>query len=773
MRGLRNQRGFTLIEVVISIALGSLIAASLGGVLLQSLIIPGRSISELVLAQEVRTLTTWLRLDGNKAQSFQLGVDEGDYGSFYWLDYATYPPTRRTVQYFWEEGTVYRLPTIEGDPEAPIPLIRNVESATDVTFALTESEHALNDQSVLRLLQVSVTGTSEPTTSEPVLLTDTVEVELRPEQLNPAEHLFFYLHNDPSPPVADTASQVDLTMDATAPTGTTLYNYDTDNDAHPGREIRKTQKGGELGTTNDWEFQDWLSAAFPSTTTIDGRASLFITGAAGNFTDDALIVVSAWLLDYDPVLQTDTVIVSRAFSGFTSTTGWSEVGVHFRDTFYEMDAGHQLRLKVQIDGVSLTVTGMVAYDTVEHSTLLMVPVQPRDLGIRDFSDIQFGGTTSGSVIDFGGLDVEIEDLVDPLGFRLTVSGSGGGTATVAACGSTILLDEGDVIEFACGSLLLTVVEGPVDVVTSIDAVATVPDGTEATITNVTGGIVVENSADSQDAEPVTISLDGSAEPTEVEVAASATVEIVEVAEDEFLFAVPADAEGDVTVEVGGTVIVLMPGDVLPAGPRGTLKFALAALRPFEDESEKLRDVVRRLEEAAESGAWIDGLHLDADSQPEDGKHVFDDIDKAVRDLRDVENRDISELALATATESADRITGAARRLAIILRDEVLTGGTLDPENEDEVEDLLGDAQGFIATADADRALGNLSFAVKEYADAWERLVEALELQAEPLEGDEDDEGPGNSGGQGPFGDDDDSEGNEQGDGEDGESSEVG
>ena len=741
MRALRQERGFTLVEVVISIALGSLIAASLGGVLLQSLIIPGRSISELVLAQEVRTLTTWLRLDGNKAQSFQLGVDEGDYGSFYWLDYGTYPPTRRTVQYYWEEGIVYRLPTIEGDPEAPIPLIKNVESADDVTFAVVESEHALNDKSVLRLLKVSVTGTSEPTTSGPVVLTDAIAVELRPEQLNPAEHLFFYLHNDPSPPVADTASQADLAMDATAPTGTTLYNYDTDNDGHPGREIRKSQKGGELDTTNDWEFQDWLSAPFPSTTTVDGRASLFISGAGGNFTDDALIVVSAWLLDYDPVTLTDTIIVSRAFSGFTSTTGWSEVGIHFRETVYEMGEGHQLRLKVQIDGVSLTVTGMVAYDTVEHTTLLMVPVQPRDLGIQDFSDVQFGGTTSGSIIDFDGLNVEIEDLVDPAGFRLSVSGSGGGTATLSACGSTILLDDGDVIEFACGSLILSVVEGAVDVVTSIDAVVTVPENTDATITNVTGGIVVENSDESQDAEPVNIVLEGSDGTLTMDVSASATVSIVEVVENEFSLEVPADAEGDVIVEAGGTVIVLMPGDVLPAGPQGMLEFALAALRPFEDDSEKFRDVVLRLEDAIGSAAWIDGVHLDPNSTPEDGKHVFDDIDKAVRDLRDVENREISELALAMATASADRIVGAARRLAIILRDEVLSGVTLDPGNEEDVDDLLGDAQGFIAVADADRTLGNLSFAVKEYADAWARLAEALATQAEP-------EGPGNSGGRG-------------------------
>lgn len=735
MREPRQENGFTLIEVIISIALGTLIAASIGGVLLQSLIIPGRSIAELVLAQEVRSLTTWLRLDGNKAQSFQLGLDEGDYGSFYWLDLSTYPPTRRTVQYYWAEGIVYRLPTVEGDPEAPIPLIKNVENPTDVTFVLTESEHPLNDDSTLRLLRVTVTGTSEPTTSGPVRLTDTIEIELRPEQLNPAEHLFFYLHNDPSPPAADTVSQLDLTMDATAPTATTLYNYDTDNDAHPGRELRKSKKGGELDTTDDREFQDWLTPEFTSTTTIDGRVSLFISGAAANFNDGALIVLSAWLLDHDPVAVTDTLIVSRAFSGFTSTTGWSEVGIHFRETVYAVGAGHQLRLKVQVDGVSLTVAGMVAYDTVEHTTLLMVPVQPRDLGIQDFSDIQFGGTTSGSVVDFDGLHVEIEDRLDPLGFRLTVSGSGGGTATVLACGATILLDDGDIIDFTCGSLILSVIAGPVEVVTSIGAVVTIPADTDSTITNVTGGIVVENSAESQDATPVTIVLESNAGTVNIDVSASATVEIVEVAEGEFSFAQPADSEGTVTIEVDGTVVVLLPGDVLPAGPRGILELALADLRPLEGESEKFRDAIQRLQAAVESEAWLDGLRLDADSKPEDGKRVFDDIDKAVRDLRDVENRDISVAALATATKTADRITGAAGSLATVLLDEVLAGVTQDPENEDDVEELTEDAKSLLSVADADRALGNLSFAVREYADAWALLVKAIAKQAEPPEDD--------------------------------------
>ncbi|HUV56976.1 MAG TPA: hypothetical protein VMV84_07065, partial [Dehalococcoidales bacterium] len=59
-----------------------------------------------------------------------------------------------------------------------------------------------------------------------------------------SETITYYLHNDPTPPTADTAAQQDLHMDESQPTATTLYNYDQwDND--PGRRIKKSDGGPE------------------------------------------------------------------------------------------------------------------------------------------------------------------------------------------------------------------------------------------------------------------------------------------------------------------------------------------------------------------------------------------------------------------------------------------------------------------------------------------------------------------------------------------------
>jgi len=64
-----------------------------------------------------------------------------------------------------------------------------------------------------------------------------------------------YLHNNPTPPVGDTSAQADLPLSYTVPTATALYNYDTDNDADPGRMIKK-DIGGVTQSDLD-KYQNW------------------------------------------------------------------------------------------------------------------------------------------------------------------------------------------------------------------------------------------------------------------------------------------------------------------------------------------------------------------------------------------------------------------------------------------------------------------------------------------------------------------------------------
>ncbi|MFC1969494.1 hypothetical protein ACFLVF_03300, partial [Chloroflexota bacterium] len=64
-----------------------------------------------------------------------------------------------------------------------------------------------------------------------------------------------YLHNDPTPPTANTTAQDTLPMSTTAPTATTLYNYDEDYSSDLGRRIE--QGRGNVDESNLARYQTW------------------------------------------------------------------------------------------------------------------------------------------------------------------------------------------------------------------------------------------------------------------------------------------------------------------------------------------------------------------------------------------------------------------------------------------------------------------------------------------------------------------------------------
>lgn len=546
-----------------------------------------------------------------------------------------------------------------------------------------------------------------------------MESEFRPEQIPPAEHRYFFLHNNPTPPVGDTVAQADLVMDGSAPTATTLYNYDTNHDSYPGRELRKVKRGGEIDEDDPRRFQDWLSPVFAATATVDGRSTLHISAAAGGFNTDQLVAVTAWIFDYDPVGSSDTLIVSRSVAAITSAADWLQLALHFRPTEYEIPAGHRLRLKVQIDGVSLTVDNMIAYDTVEHMSLLSVPIRPSGLGIHDFSDLYLGGTTSGTILNTGGLTVDVVDLPNPDGFRLEASG-GGGTATVLACGATILLTDGDTADITCGSIIVSVRAGEVVVLLPNQTEITLPAGTKAT--------AKERVDKSFDILP--------------DAANTATI----------------------TVKVRGVEITVEPGVALDASPRGALTTVTEGLRPHVGESIHLDRAVGRLTTALNEPWWVDGLQL----APDDGDKVFNEASKAARDLLralgQVSGGDddgstppvtaLSAEAQQIASLATGQVTGATRAVAVAQMDRSLAMPILDPGRVDRVLDLRADAQEELNRGDLERLAGDLEKAVDRYGKAWEEATKAITEQLrEPRGQDEDDDeddrqGGGQGGGQG-------------------------
>ena len=82
----------------------------------------------------------------------------------------------------------------------------------------------------------------------------------------------------------------------------------------------------------------------------------------------------------------------------------------------------------------------------------------------DFSDSISGGTTFGHIESRGGKTVTISDLANPAGINVLTMGSGA-PATVSSCGfaGIISFDSGDSVDITCGSIIINVISGPVDI----------------------------------------------------------------------------------------------------------------------------------------------------------------------------------------------------------------------------------------------------------------------------------------------------------------------
>jgi len=151
-----------------------------------------------------------------------------------------------------------------------------------------------------------------------------------------------------------------------------------------------------------------------------------------------------------------------------------------------------------------------------------VDTQPT-VASRDFTDVPRGGVTSGSILDRGGIEVNVRDLNDPVGGVLIwATGQGGARATVTACGERILLSIGDVVKKACtASMVLEVVRGPIEIPLSRDFEAAVPSGATVIVTKITPTITsIQNLPDSE----ASLIIEGEDIQLTVEAGASVTVQ---------------------------------------------------------------------------------------------------------------------------------------------------------------------------------------------------------------------------------------------------------
>ena len=181
----------------------------------------------------------------------------------------------------------------------------------------------------------------------------------------------WYLHNRPSPPTGNTSSQANLPLNGTPPTGSTLFNYDTDRDGFAGRLIQKGSSGA--GETDLSKYQNWLSDPLASARTIGGTVRVTFYSAIKDFSQNKPGSVTAFLRDYNGSSYTNVCsgsLTQSNWQGGSST--WVSKTLTFTCGGYTIAAGRRLEVKLVVGG-DAGDDMWFAYDTTAYPSEAEVP----------------------------------------------------------------------------------------------------------------------------------------------------------------------------------------------------------------------------------------------------------------------------------------------------------------------------------------------------------------------------------------------------------------
>jgi len=183
----------------------------------------------------------------------------------------------------------------------------------------------------------------------------------------------YYLHNNPTPPTANTTAQYNLTMTSTAPTATVLRNYDTNGANRPGRGITRNNPPSP-GLVTALRYVNWRTPALAVSLTLSGNVTVDIWSATNAAAVNRTGSLIAYLRDYNPATGTYVEIANA-----TRTASYAAGRTYYETPIsvavapaYTLAAGHMLEVKLESPTSTSQNNMLVAYDTTTDSSLVRV-----------------------------------------------------------------------------------------------------------------------------------------------------------------------------------------------------------------------------------------------------------------------------------------------------------------------------------------------------------------------------------------------------------------
>ncbi len=179
----------------------------------------------------------------------------------------------------------------------------------------------------------------------------------------------WYLHNNPTPPTANTTAQFNLPLNAAAPSAAVLRNYDTNCDSRAGRSI--TRGAGLVGEATTCNYATWRSAVLASARTLNGTATLAVW-ARKTSTGGTNPTLRAFLRVFDPGTSTYTELgAANATVAAASNQAWVELDLAWSLSSVPVPAGRRIEVKLVATGGTRNVE--IAHDTTANPSALTLP----------------------------------------------------------------------------------------------------------------------------------------------------------------------------------------------------------------------------------------------------------------------------------------------------------------------------------------------------------------------------------------------------------------
>ena len=187
----------------------------------------------------------------------------------------------------------------------------------------------------------------------------------------PAPSRSLYLHNNPTPPVGDTARQATLPMDETAPTATTLYQYATPNNNNG---LLLAGSDQDLSESDTSKYQIGRTGALADPLVIAGDVFIDLWAGIRQFQANQPGATTMYLRDYDGVDYTEigngSMFVLDWQGGSSTFVGQT---IMIPNINYTIPAGHELEARLMTNTIKASKDMWYAYDTTQYPSVIKLP----------------------------------------------------------------------------------------------------------------------------------------------------------------------------------------------------------------------------------------------------------------------------------------------------------------------------------------------------------------------------------------------------------------